>query len=214
MPDAKAFITANTVLQVPPHVTELHLHLASEIVPIWQKTEEQLQQEGIDPPFWAFAWAGGQAVARYVLDHPAEVKGRRVLDFGCGCGLIAIAAMRAGAAQALAMDIDPMALTASAMNAAANGVTIETTSRPVIGLDEGWDAVLVGDMCYERDLAARVMAWLRQLSSRGCHVLLGDPGRTYLPREGLAALATYEVPTTRELEDLEVRRTRVFRVLP
>ncbi len=212
MRDASAFIRANTVLQHPPHTPEIALHLASEIVPIWRMTEEELAREGVPPPFWAFAWAGGQAVARYVLDHPGVVRGKRVLDFGAGSGLAGIAAMRAGAANALAADIDPFTATAVALNAAANGVSLAHTSDDIADTDGGWDVILVGDMCYERDLSARVMAWLQGLVRRGATVLVGDPGRAYLPKAGLTALAEYDVPTTRELEDHAVRRTRVFRL--
>ena len=214
MRDASAFIRANTALQHPPHTPEIALHLASEIVPIWRMTEEELAREGVPPPFWAFAWAGGQAVARYVLDHPGIVRGKRVLDFGAGSGLAGSAAMRAGAADALAADIDPFTAAAVALNAAANGVSLAHTSNDIVGTDGGWDVILVGDMCYERDLSARVMAWLQDLVRRGATVLIGDPGRAYLPKAGLTALAEYDVATTRELEDHAVRRTRVFRLAP
>ena len=213
MRHAERFIRANTELIRPPLVPEVALHLASEIVPIWRKTEEELAAEGIPPPFWAFAWAGGQALARYVLDHPKTVRGLRVLDFATGSGLSAIAAMKAGAAEVLASEIDAFAIAAVALNARANDVTIATTAEDVVGRDQSWQAVLAGDVCYEHAMAERVFDWLKRLTARGALVLLGDPGRNYLPKANLSELAVYDVQTTRELEDREVRRTRVWRVV-
>jgi predicted nicotinamide N-methyase len=210
--DPHRFIQANTELIRPPLVPEIVLHLASEIVPIWRKTEEELEKEGIPPPFWAFAWAGGQALARWVLDNPQTVRGKRVLDFATGSGLSAIAAMRAGAAHVLATDIDRFAVAATALNAKVNDVRIDATSDDVIGRDDGWETVIAGDVCYEREMSARVFAWLQALARRGALVLVGDPGRNYLPI-GMTELAVYDVQTTRELEDREVRRTKVWRVL-
>jgi predicted nicotinamide N-methyase len=212
--DRQAFIRANTELIRPPLTPEIQLHLATEIVPIWRKTEEELAAEGIPPPFWAFAWAGGQALARYVLDNPDTVRGRRVLDFAAGSGLAAIAAMKAGARAVLASEIDAFAIAAMALNAEANGVALETTMDDVVGRDERWKTVITGDVCYEREMAARVFEWLRSLAERGTTVLMGDPGRNYLPKSNLVELAVYDVKTTRELEDREVRRTRVWRVVP
>jgi predicted nicotinamide N-methyase len=210
----EAFIRANTQLLSPPHTPEIRLHLATELVPIWQKTEEELAAIGVPPPFWAFAWAGGQALARYLLDHGDSVRGRRVLDFASGSGLSAIAAAKAGAAEVLATEIDPFAIAAIALNAAANGVAVASTLEDVIGRDDGWDTVLAGDVCYEREMSARVFAWLRQLAARGALVLMGDPGRNYLPSSNLVEIAVYDVQTTRELEDREVRRTKVWQILP
>jgi predicted nicotinamide N-methyase len=210
----EAFIRANTQLLSPPHTPEIRLHLATELVPIWQKTEEELAAIGVPPPFWAFAWAGGQALARYLLDHGDSVRGRRVLDFASGSGLSAIAAAKAGAAEVLATEIDPFAIAAIALNAAANGVAVASTLEDVIGRDDGWDTVLAGDVCYEREMSARVFAWLRQLAARGALVLMGDPGRNYLPSSNLVEIAVYDVQTTRELEDREVRRTQVWQILP
>jgi predicted nicotinamide N-methyase len=211
MPDRRAFILAHTRLQRPPHAREIQLHLASEIEPIWRSTEEALQREGVDPPFWAFAWAGGQALARYLLDHPEEVRGRRVLDFATGSGLVAIAAMKAGAMSALGADIDPFCADAVALNAEANGVKVGFTSENLLDAPApDADLICAGDICYEWPLADRVRAWLEAARGRGARVLIGDPGRAYLPREGLEPLAVYEVETTRELEDREVRRTAVF----
>ena len=213
--DPAAFIRGNTALHQPPLVPEISLHLASEIVPIWQMTEEELEKSGLPPPFWAFAWAGGQALSRYILDNPQIVAGRRVLDFGSGSGLIGIAAMKAGALSVLAADIDPFAVASIELNAQSNGVEIAVTAEDIVGVENrGWDVVLVGDMCYERPLAERIEAWLRRLAGEGVEVLIGDPGRTYLPRTGLEKLVSYAVMTTRELEDTDVRNTSVWRVLP
>ena len=214
MKDRAAFIRANTALIAPPLVPELRLHLATEIVPIWKSTEEELAAQGVPPPFWAFAWAGGQALARYVLDNPALVRGQRVLDFATGSGIVAIAVMKAGAASVLAVEIDDFAIAATLLNAEANGVAVEAQHRDVIGVDERWDVVLAGDVCYERAMSERVFDWLTALAARGALVLIGDPGRNYLPKDRLAPLATYEVQTTRELEDREIRRTTVYRVGP
>jgi predicted nicotinamide N-methyase len=208
------FIRANTQLLAPPLTPEIRLHLATELVPIWQKTEEELAAIGVPPPFWAFAWAGGQALARHVLDHGDSVRGRRVLDFASGSGLSAIAAAKAGAAHVLATEIDPFAIAAIGLNAAVNGVSVEATLEDMIGRDEGWDTVLAGDVCYEREMSARVFAWLRALAGRGALVLMGDPGRNYLPSSNLVEIAVYDVQTTRELEDREVRRTKVWQILP
>jgi predicted nicotinamide N-methyase len=195
----------------PPLAPELALHLADEAVPLWLKTEEELGEMGLAPPFWAFAWAGGQALARHIGDHPDLVRGRRALDFASGSGLVAIAAARAGAARVEASEIDPFALAAIALNAEANGVKIFPQAGDLVGRDEGWDVVLAGDVCYERDMAAAVANWLERLARRGAVVLIGDPGRTYLPRERLHRIAEYSVPVTRELEDSEIKRTGVYR---
>jgi predicted nicotinamide N-methyase len=207
------FVRENTGLMAPPLVPEVRLHLATEVVPLWRKTEEELQAEGIPPPYWAFAWAGGQALARYVLDHPAEVAERSVLDFGSGSGLVAIAAAKARARDVVAADIDAFALAAIKLNAAANAVQLQTTGEDLIGHEGAWDAVLLGDMCYERPLAERLLEWLRALAAGGATVLLGDPGRTYFPKSGVEKLATYRVQTTRELEDRDIRETSVYRLL-
>jgi predicted nicotinamide N-methyase len=210
--DSAAFIRANTALMAPPLVPEIRLHLAHEALPLWEKTEEELGEIGLPPPYWAFAWAGGQALARYVLDNPGIVAGRSVLDVAAGSGLDAIAALRAGAIAALASDIDAIALAAMALNAAANGVALAATGADLIGRDEGWEVVLVGDAFYEKPLADKLMPWIEALAARGAIVLLGDPGRSYFPRDRFALLATYEVPVTRALEDAEIKRTSVWRV--
>jgi predicted nicotinamide N-methyase len=211
-PDARAFIRANTALLPPPLVPEIRLHLAHEALPLWERTEEELGALGLPPPFWAFAWAGGQALARFLLDRPEWVADHGVLDFAAGSGLVAIAALKAGAALADASEIDAFACTAIGMNAEANGSTVTIIAEDVIGRDDGWQTVLVGDTFYEKPLADRVLPWLRRLSVRGATVLVGDPGRSYFPKAGLTRLATYEVPVTRELEDAEIKKTSVWRL--
>lgn len=211
--DPVAFIRAETRLCPVPHAPELSLHVADEATELWRKTEEELGRIGLPPPFWAFAWAGGQALARYILDHPETVRGRRVLDFASGSGLVAIAAMKAGASEVTACDIDAFAIAAIPLNAQANGVSVTPVRADLIGQDQGWDTVLAGDICYERDLAARVTDWLFALNQRGATVLIGDPGRSYLPKDRLEKLAVYEVPVTRTLEDADTKRTSVWRFL-
>jgi len=207
----RAFILENTRLQAPPHTPELVLRLADEITPIWRLTEEALAEIGLPPPFWAFAWAGGQALARYILDHPETVAGKRVIDFASGSGLVAIAAMKAGAASVLAADIDVFCEAAVGLNAAANGVAVAFTEVDLLeSPPPATDVLLAGDICYERPMAEAVMAWLGQGRAAGAAVLIGDPGRTYFPKAGLVKLAEYQVPTTRELEDMAVKRTSVW----
>ena len=209
--DPRGFILANTRLQTPPHTPELSLYLADEITPIWRLTEEALGELGLAPPFWAFARAGGQGVARYLLDHPAEAAGKQVLDFATGSGLVAIAAMLAGAARATGSDIDPFCGDAVALNARANGVAVAFTRRNLLdGPPPAVDLITAGDICYEKPLAERVLAWLRAAHDNGARVLIGDPHRNYFPREGLVKLAEYQVETTRELEDFAVKRTGVY----
>lgn len=209
---AEAFILANTALIAPPHVAEIRLHLADQAHDLWLKTEEELAEIGLPPPYWAFAWAGGQGLARYVLDHPGIVRGARVLDFAAGSGLVGIAAAKAGAASVLCADIDAFCETAIRLNAAANGVTLAFTAVDPIGTDDGWEVLLAGDVFYEKPFAERLWPWLQALRARGAAVLVGDPGRAYLPKHGLAPLATYQVPVTRALEDAEVKRTTVWAV--
>jgi predicted nicotinamide N-methyase len=213
--DAARFVRDNTRVEAPPLVPEIRLHLATEVTPIWQATEETLARHALPPPFWAFAWVGGQALARYLLDHPSEVAGREVLDFGSGSGLVAIAAALAGAARVTAAEIDPFAAAAIAANAALNGVEIAIVTDDLLFSGEPLCPVITaGDVCYEQPMAAAVTEWLRRHARAGGHVLLADPGRTYRPDAGLAEVARYKVPTTRELEDREMRETIVWRVMP
>ena len=218
--DPEDFVRANTRLQEPPLVPEVKLYLASEVVPLWQATEEELAREGLPPPFWAFAWAGGQALARYLLDHPEVVRGKRVLDFAAGSGLQGIAARLAGAAAVEAVEIDAFACAACRLNAAANGAEVAVRREDIVGTanpgraNSGWDVVLAGDVCYERPAAERITAWLRSLAGPDCLVLMGDPGRTYLPREGLERVIAYAVRTSRELEDTDLRNAVVWKVAP
>jgi predicted nicotinamide N-methyase len=207
------FIEANTRLLPVPLVSEIRLHLAEESMPIWQKTEEELGRLNVPPPWWAFAWAGGQALARYVLDTADVTAGRTVLDLGAGSGLGAIAAARAGAASALAADIDPYALVAIALNAKANAVHIETTGADLLAADPGaFGVVLAGDMFYERPLAERAIAFVEKARAQGAQVLVGDPRRSYFPQARFRQVAEYSVPVTRDLEDMEIKRTAVWRL--
>lgn len=212
MTDPAAFIAAHTAPARAPLVPEFELALATEITPIWQATEAWLARTGLEPPFWAFAWPGSQALARHFLDHPETVAGRRVLDFACGCGLAALAALRAGAASAEAADIDPLAQAAAGFNAARNGLA-PTLSGDIVGAPCRWDLVVCGDVCYERPMTAHILPWLRTLA-RTAEVWIADPGRAYLPREGLAEFARTTVPTSTELEDTTSRTVRLFRVVP
>ncbi len=208
--DPETFILANTSPMAPPHVPEVRLHLASEVHDLWLKTEEELEEIGLPPPFWAFAWAGGQGLARYILDHPELVAGKRVVDFASGSGLVAIAAMKAGAASVLATDIDPWAGTAIALNAAANEVPVAFTTENIIGVPVDAEVILAGDVFYDKSFAGALVPWLQGLTAEGRQVLVGDPGRSYCPRHLLQPCATYEVPVTRALEDSEVKKTTVW----
>jgi len=215
MIDPTLFVRDNTEIKTPPLVPEIALHLATEVTPIWQATEESLSRGPVPPPFWAFAWAGGQALARYILDNPGTVAGREVLDIGSGSGIVAIAAAKAGAARVVAAEIDPFAAAAIALNAPLNGVRVTVETRDLLDrAAAGWGVALAGDICYEEPMSSRAMAFLRRIAARGRPALLGDPGRAYLPREGLEELARYQVPTSRELEDREAREGVVWRVLP
>jgi len=207
------FIRANTELAAAPLVPEIRLHLAAESLPIWRKTEEELGQMNVPPPYWAFAWAGGQALARFILDNRQLVAGRRVLDLGAGSGLVSIAAMLAGAAQAIASDIDGLALAAIQLNAEANGVGVETTATDLLAsAPDGAEVVLVGDLFYERALAERVLAFVEAARQGGAEVLVGDPRRSYFPGDRFRQVALYSVPVTRELEDAEIKRSAVWRL--
>jgi predicted nicotinamide N-methyase len=208
------FVRTHTIVATAPLVHEIRLHLASEITPIWQASEEWLKARNIEPPFWAFAWPGGQATARLLLDEPARVAGKRVLDFAAGCGIAAIAAAMSGATLVEAAEIDPLALAAVRINAALNGVAVATPAGDMVGSPCRWDVILAGDVCYEAPMTAHILPWLRAMAAGGAEVLLADPGRAYLPREGLAPISRHAVPTTLELEDRTLREVTLFRLLP
>ena len=213
MIDRSAFILANTRLMTPPLVPEIRLHLAEESLPIWRKTEEELGEMGLPPPYWAFAWAGGQALARYVLDHGDRIGGRTLIDIGAGSGLSAIAAAKVGASRVDASDIDAIAVAAMGLNATANDVSIMATTDDWLGdAPPAADVVLVGDLFYERPLAERVMAFVQAAAARGSLVLVGDPRRNYFPTDDFVPVAQFEVPVTRELEDAEIKRAAVWQL--
>ena len=209
----KAFIRTQTELARPPLVPEIELFLAMEITPIWQATELWLQKQDLAPPFWAFAWPGSQVLARHVLDHPDLVRGRRVLDFAAGNGLAAIACARAGAASVEAAEIDPVAVEAIALNAAHNGVEVTATGGDLVDTPCRWDLILCGDICYEAPMTRYVLPWLRTLAETAT-VWIADPGRAYLPTNGMTEFARFDVPTSLELEDRTVRQTRLLRLGP
>ncbi len=208
--DPETFIRANTDIMSPPHVPEIRLHLASEAHDLWLKTQDELEEIGLPPPFWAFAWAGGQGLARHILDHPELVSGKCVIDFASGSGLVAIAAAMAGARTVLAVDIDPWAETAVRLNARENGVAVDFSGSNIIGRDEGADVYLAGDVFYDKTFADELVPWLSMLAGQGASVLVGDPGQSYCPRDLLRPLATYAVPVTRALEDSDVKKTTVW----
>jgi predicted nicotinamide N-methyase len=209
--DPAAFVRANTVLASVTLVPEIALHMASEVVPIWRATEDWLATRNVDPPYWAFAWPGGQALARYILDNPDSVAGKRVLDFAAGGGIAGIAAARVGAACVEAADIDPLAVAAIALNAAANGVAVVARAADLVGAACRWDLILCGDVCYEAPMAAHILPWLRAMAE-AAEVWLADPGRAYLPSGGLSEFAHYTVPTTLELECRTVREVALYRL--
>ena len=208
------FLRAHTEIAHHPFVPEIALHIAREVVPIWQAMEIWQEHSNLPPPYWAFCWPGGAALTRYVLDHPEWVRGKRVLDLAAGCGVTAIAAALRGA-DAIAADIDLVAAQVISRNAALNHVAVAVVTEDVTdGVAAGWDVVLAGDVCYERPMAGQVFAWLRRNAAAGATVLMADPGRDYLPTEGLQRVAQYTVPTTMDLEKDPSRSTAVYRVLP
>ncbi len=211
MTEEDAFVVAHTVPGRAILVPEISLCLASEITPIWQATETWLAEHNVAPPFWAFAWPGGQALARHILDTPASVAGRRVLDFAAGCGIAALAGAMAGAASVEAAEIDPLAVAAIGLNAAANRVSVDVTRTDIVGAACRWDLILCGDVCYEAPMTGHILPWLREMA---CHaeVWLADPGRAYLPRQGLVPFASYRVPTSLELEDRTERDVTLYRL--
>ncbi|MDB5556045.1 MAG: nicotinamide N-methyase [Rhizobium sp.] len=209
--DPETFILDNTSVTSPPHVPEIRLHLADEAHDLWLKTEDELEEIGLPPPFWAFAWAGGQGLARYVLDHPEAVSGKHVVDFASGSGLVAIAAMKAGAESVLAADIDPWIEAAVKLNSRLNNVELTFTGSDLIGTALEADVLLAGDVFYDVGFASALVPWFTILAQAGKTVIVGDPGRSYCPRHLMEPLATYEVPVTRALEDAEVKTTTVWR---
>ena len=211
-PTSAEFIRAHTAIERAPLVPEIRLHLATEITPIWQASEDWLERTGLEPPFWAFAWPGAQALARLVLDDPSRVLGRRVLDFAAGGGLAAIACAMAGAVVEAA-EIDPVALAAVAANAALNSVTVTALDGDVVGQPGRWDLILCGDVCYEAPMTHHILPWLRLLA-REAEVWVADPGRAYLPTDAMQKLAVFDVPTSLELEDRILRTTTIYRLLP
>jgi predicted nicotinamide N-methyase len=212
--ERRAFIIANTTVAPAPIVPEIALRTGGLSMPLWEAAALADDRPAVPPPYWAWAWAGGQALARYLLDHPELVRDRRVADIGAGGGIVAIAAARAGATSVSALDLEVFAIEACRLNAAANGVTLDLEEADPIGSDAGWDVVLVGDLWYEPELAGRMAPWLRALVARGALVLTGDPGRAHLPVAGLEELARYEVPTIEDLEDVTTKVVRVLRLLP
>jgi predicted nicotinamide N-methyase len=212
-PDPDAFIRANTIVGTAPLVSEVRLHLATEITPIWQATEDWLRERALEPPFWAFAWPGGQALARYVLDHPGLVAGKRVLDFAAGCGIVAIACVRAGALTVEAADIDDLARAVVRLNAGMNNAGLIVAGGDVVGAACRWDIILCGDVCYEAPMTAHILPWLRAMA-REAEVWIADPGRAWLPTTGLSPIAEISVPTSLELEDQTERRVVLYRVTP
>ena len=211
--DATAFVVRHTTVGVPPYLPEIRLHLAADAFALWERTEQAAGDGRVaDPPFWAFPWAGGQALARHLLDNPELVRGRRVLDVAAGSGIVAIVAAKCGAASVLANEIDPYAAAAITLNAAVNGVAVEVDLRDLLDEMIEVDVVLAGDVFYSREMAARVLAFLRRGRAGGARVLVGDPGRAYLPREQLIEMASYQVPVVRALEDAEIKCATVWQL--
>jgi predicted nicotinamide N-methyase len=210
-----AFIVENTLPQYPPLVPELNLYLVCEINPLWRATEALLAKQNIPPPFWCFAWPGGQALARYILDNPDTVRGKRVFDFASGSGLVALACKKAGAAHVTANDVDPIAITAIGMNAKLNNLDIEVLHDNRMGKPlPDYDVILAGDFCYEWPMAGYAVEWLRSEVAAGREVLFADPGRPHAPRTGIEEIARYTVPTTTEVEDSTSKSTGLFRLGP
>ena len=210
-PDPITFIRANTVPDAAVLVPEIRLYLATEITPIWQATEDWLRERAFQPPYWAFASPGGQALARHVRDHPGLIAGRRVLDFAAGGGIAAIACARAGAAMVEAAEIDDFARAAIRLNACLNGVGVTVADGDVVGAACRWDSILCGDVCYEAPMTEHILPWLRAMAGEA-EVWIADPGRAYLPKSGLLAMGRYLVPTSLELEDRVEREVVLYRM--
>lgn len=210
-----AFIMRNTQLAAPPLVPEISLYLANDVTPLWKATEEFLQKQNIPAPFWCFAWPGGQALARYILDNPESVRGKRVLDFASGSGLVAIAAKISGALSVTANDVDPLAIVSIGLNATHNKAALNVLHDNLVGKNlPDYDVLLAGDFCYEWPMAGYAVEWLRGQVAQGRRVLFADPGRPHAPRTGLQELARYAVATTTAVEDSDVKSTGVFNLLP
>ena len=210
----KDFILAHTVAVSPPACPEMRLHLATEITPMWQATETYLDRHNVPPPYWAFPWVGGQALARHILDNPELVRGKAILDFASGSGLVAIAAMMAGAEKVLATDIDGVALAAIKLNAEINGVEVIASDEDVLDRDDcPWDLIVAGDVCYEKPMGEKVFAWLRRCSAGGATALMADPGRAYLPKTGLMRLAQMTIACSLELEDKTSRDVGIYQIV-
>lgn len=213
MTGEEVFVRANTLQSHAPLAPEIALYLASEVTPIWEASEEWLRERNVEPPFWAFAWPGGQALARHVLDHPGLVAGRLVLDFAAGCGIAAIASALAGASMVEAAEIDKLAGVAIGLNAQLNSVEVGLLSGDVVGSECRWELILCGDICYEAPMTSHVLPWLRRMAEQA-EVWVADPGRAYLPSDGLTRFAEYRVPTTLDLEDRLERLVALFRLDP
>lgn len=214
MDDPQSFIRAHTAIAMPPACPELPLYMASEVTKLWHATEEFLAIHGLPPPYWAFPWIGGQGLARHILDHPELVRGKTVLDFASGSGLVAIAAAKAGAKSVSAAEIDRIALAAIGLNAAENGVCVAIEEGDVLSAEpRGWDVILAGDVCYEKPMAERAIGWLKRAAAKGADILLADPGRAYLPKTGLMALGNYDIACSRDLEDRDVRTVTIYRLV-
>lgn len=211
--DPRAFIREVTEVAQPPACPEIDLWLATEVTPLWEATEAALLRVNVPPPYWAFCWAGGQALTRYILDNPDLVRGKRVLDFAAGSGATAIAAAKNGAVEVLAADIDPLACAVIPMNAELNGVEVTVTAEDVVGQPCRWDVVVAGDVCYEKPMTEHIFPWLRQLAAAGAVVIMADPGRAYLPKTGLLEVARTTVSTSLELEDRTRRDVVVYRIV-
>jgi predicted nicotinamide N-methyase len=208
----RALIETHTTVQQATFVPEIRLHVGGAAMELWQAAALADERHPVPPPYWAWPWAGGQALARYILDAPELVRGRWVLDVGTGGGIVAIAAALAGASRVTAVDIEPYAIQAALLNARANDVDLDLVEADPIGSDEGWEVVLAGDVWYDADLADRMAPWLRTLAKRGAFVLTGDLGRAYLPAAGLTELCRYTVPTLVDLEDVDEREVRILRI--
>jgi predicted nicotinamide N-methyase len=211
MTDPQDFIRRSTCLTAPDLMPTIRLYLATEITPIWQATEAFLAETGIAPPYWAFAWPGSIALARHMIDHPDLVRGKRVIDFAAGSGLAGIAAMQAGAASVTAIEIDPIAGAAIALNARENRVDLTIEIGDATATMPAADLILCGDICYEAPMTRHIWPWLRACAATA-EVWIADPGRAYVPGEGLTAFARYAIATTAELESRTLRETILYRV--